>query len=93
MGFKVTVVGLGLMGGSLAKALRGWRGAEIIGVEKDLEVMALALADGAIDRAYQADEAARRAVKRRRDHSAASFGGPRFHRRIWRLRCSWLSLD
>ena len=36
MGFKITIAGLGLMGASLAKALRGWREAEIGGVEKCL---------------------------------------------------------
>lgn len=56
MGFKVTVVGLGLMGGSLAKALRGWRGASIVGVEKDKRVAEKALAEGTVDGYYLVDE-------------------------------------
>lgn len=56
MGFRVTIVGLGLMGGSLAKALRGWHDAEIIGVDNDKSVLDRALADGTIDRYYHADE-------------------------------------
>ncbi|MDR3206742.1 MAG: prephenate dehydrogenase/arogenate dehydrogenase family protein, partial [Oscillospiraceae bacterium] len=35
MGFKICVVGLGLMGGSLAMALRGFREAEIVGADSD----------------------------------------------------------
>lgn len=56
VGFKVTVVGLGLMGGSLAKALRGWRGAVITGIDSDMAVMGKALADGTIDRYYRAGD-------------------------------------
>lgn len=52
MGFKITIVGLGIMGGSLAKALRGWRNAEITGIEVDESVLSSALADGVIDRGY-----------------------------------------
>jgi len=53
---KITIVGLGLMGGSLAKALRGWRNAEIAGIDKDINVINQAIADGAIDKYYLADE-------------------------------------
>lgn len=60
MCFRVTIVGLGLIGGSLAKALRGWRDSEIIGVEKDSGVIRRALSDGAIDSGYASDEAASR---------------------------------
>lgn len=52
MGFKITIVGLGIMGGSLAKAIRGWRNAEITGIEADESVLSAALADGVIDRGY-----------------------------------------
>lgn len=56
MGFRVTIVGLGLMGGSLAKALRGWRGAAIIGVDNDKNVIYKALTDKTIDRGYLVGE-------------------------------------
>lgn len=56
MEFTVAVIGLGLMGGSMAKALRGWRNAVIIGVDKDADVVSRALADGTVDRCYVAAE-------------------------------------
>ncbi len=56
MGFKITIAGLGLMGASLAKALRGWREAEIGGVETDAEVLAKALDSGVIDKGYILNE-------------------------------------
>lgn len=56
MGFKITIAGLGLMGASLAKALRGWREAEIGGVETDAEVLAKALGSGVIDKGYILNE-------------------------------------
>lgn len=56
MGFKVTVAGLGLMGGSLAKALRGWREAVITGIDSDMAVIEKALADRTIDRYYRAGD-------------------------------------
>lgn len=56
MEFTVTVVGLGLMGGSMAKALRGWRNAIIVGVDKDADVVNQALADGTVDRCYLVGE-------------------------------------
>lgn len=46
----ITVVGLGLIGGSLAGALRG-HCAEVIGVDRDPQVVAEAIARGFIDRA------------------------------------------
>lgn len=46
----ITVVGLGLIGGSLAGALRG-HCAEVIGVDRDPQVVAEAMARGFIDRA------------------------------------------
>ncbi|WP_455600406.1 prephenate dehydrogenase [Cloacibacillus sp.] len=56
MGFKITIAGLGLMGASLAKALRGWRNAGICGVETDAAVLARAQAEGVIDKGYVLDE-------------------------------------
>jgi prephenate dehydrogenase len=49
---RVAIVGLGLMGGSLALALRAAKACrEIIGVDVDEQTVAAALASGAIDRA------------------------------------------
>lgn len=56
MEFTITIVGLGLMGGSMAKALRGWRNAVIAGVDKDTDVVSQSLADGTVDRCYLAGE-------------------------------------
>jgi prephenate dehydrogenase len=48
---RVAVVGLGLMGGSLALALRGAKACrEIIGVDRDAQAVAAAQARGAVDR-------------------------------------------
>lgn len=47
------VVGLGLMGGSYAKALRRLGVKSIIGVDTDKQVLKTALADGVIDGFYQ----------------------------------------
>jgi prephenate dehydrogenase len=49
---RVAIVGLGLMGGSLAMALRG-RCAALLGVDPDPQVTALALAQGIVDQASQ----------------------------------------
>jgi prephenate dehydrogenase len=46
---RVAIVGLGLMGGSLALALRG-RCAELLGIDPDPDALALALELGAADR-------------------------------------------
>lgn len=46
---QVTVIGLGLMGGSLAGALRG-RCRSVVGVARRVETIATALANGLIDR-------------------------------------------
>ena len=51
--FQIAVVGFGLMGGSLAYALRGFRDCEITGFDIRREVVAKALAAGAMDRAAQ----------------------------------------
>lgn len=48
----VSIVGLGLLGGSLGMALRQ-AGYEVVGWDRDAEVMALALERGAIDRAAE----------------------------------------
>lgn len=45
---KILIVGLGLIGGSLAKALRGFRNADIYGVDKNASVLKQAEADGVI---------------------------------------------
>ena len=49
---RVTVVGLGLIGGSLAGALRG-RYAAVVGVDMDAETIDLAAQRGLVDRAVQ----------------------------------------
>ncbi len=50
--FRITVVGLGLIGGSMAMALRGFKNAEIGGLDTNKETLESALASGAIDVAY-----------------------------------------
>ncbi|MHB1131698.1 MAG: prephenate dehydrogenase [Chloroflexota bacterium] len=47
---KVTIIGLGLIGGSLGKALRQLGGMEIVGHDRDGEVSATARRKGAVDR-------------------------------------------
>lgn len=49
---RVAIIGLGLMGGSLAMALRG-RCAALLGIDPDPQVTALALAQGVVDQASQ----------------------------------------
>ena len=51
--FSILVVGLGLIGGSLAKALKGFRGAVIYGVDKDKDVIRQAIADGVIASGFE----------------------------------------
>ena len=48
-GYNVSIVGLGLMGGSLAFALRGFRDCRITGYDIDAGVAAAALERGAVD--------------------------------------------
>lgn len=48
---RICIVGLGLMGGSLAMAAKGFRGAEIVGVDASEAVCAAALGAGAVARA------------------------------------------
>lgn len=47
--FNILIAGLGLMGGSLAKALRGFKNAKIFGFDASCEVINSALSDGVID--------------------------------------------
>lgn len=49
-GSKIAIIGLGLMGGSLALALRGWC-AGVYGIDSDLEVIKLALHERIVDHA------------------------------------------
>jgi prephenate dehydrogenase len=50
--FKVTIIGLGLIGGSMAMALRGFKNARIAGMDSNEKALQQALAAGAIDLAY-----------------------------------------
>lgn len=50
---KTLVVGLGLIGGSVARRLRGFHDTEIIGIDKDKRTLELALGDGVIDAGYE----------------------------------------
>lgn len=54
---KITIVGLGLIGGSLAKALRGFKNAKICGCDTDPSVLERALGEGVIDEAAQGEAA------------------------------------
>ena len=45
---KILIVGLGLIGGSLAKALSAYTDAKVVGMDKDDKTLALALDEGAI---------------------------------------------
>lgn len=54
---KITIVGLGLIGGSLAKSLRGFKNAQLCGCDTNAQVLEKALADGVIDAASQAKDA------------------------------------
>ena len=49
--YTIGIVGLGLMGASMAMALRGFRGARIIGTDLDAQVCARAPEDGTVDEA------------------------------------------
>lgn len=50
--FKVAVIGLGLIGGSMAYALRGFRKAEIVGCDTDAETRRLAVKNKAVSRVF-----------------------------------------
>lgn len=49
---KIAIIGLGLMGGSLARRLRGFHNCTIAAYNRSKESLDLALADGVIDEAY-----------------------------------------
>lgn len=56
--FKISIIGLGLIGGSVAMALRGFKNAVIIGVDTNKDTREKALCCGAVDEVYQtADKA------------------------------------
>ena len=57
---KITIIGLGLIGGSLARRLRGFHGCRIAAYDRDRESLELALSDGVIDEAYTEAGAAMR---------------------------------
>ena len=50
-GFKIAVIGLGMIGGSMAYALRGFRSAEIIGCDINKAVCRQAVKNKAVHRA------------------------------------------
>ncbi|MCL2677813.1 MAG: prephenate dehydrogenase [Clostridiales bacterium] len=50
---NITIIGLGLLGGSLAYALKGFRACRLTGFDIDGQTMQAALANGAIERAAQ----------------------------------------
>lgn len=49
---KISIIGLGLMGGSMARRLRGFHDCTIAAYNRSRESLDLALADGVIDEAY-----------------------------------------
>ncbi len=51
--FRIAVIGLGLIGGSMAYALRGFRNAAIVGCDIDKETRDLALKSRAVDEVYE----------------------------------------
>lgn len=56
----ITIVGLGLIGGSVARRIRGFKNAVIRGIDKDISTLTLAKRDGAIDEGFtEADAAVR----------------------------------
>ena len=54
--FKIAIIGLGIIGGSLAYALRGFKNALIFGCDKDSETRKKALQSGAVDSISQNPE-------------------------------------
>lgn len=48
----ISVIGLGLIGGSIARRLRSFHNAVIYGVDTDTQTLALARADGVVDRTF-----------------------------------------
>ncbi|MDR0991980.1 MAG: prephenate dehydrogenase [Ruminococcus sp.] len=55
---KICIVGLGLIGGSLAKAAKKYTEHRIIGIDTDKDVAALAISQGAVDEIADSPEAA-----------------------------------
>ena len=49
---KITIVGLGLIGGSMARRLRGFHDCKICAVNRTAETLLLAKQDGVIDEGY-----------------------------------------
>lgn len=50
--FTIAVIGLGIIGGSMAKSLRGFRGAEIVGCDLNPQTRAAAKDCGAVSRVF-----------------------------------------
>lgn len=57
-GFKIAVIGLGIIGGSAAMALKEFKNARVVGCDIDAETCAAAVACGAVDFASDSAEAA-----------------------------------
>ena len=53
---KIAIVGLGLMGGSFAKAISANTCHQVLGLDRDSETIRLALASGAISQAISPAE-------------------------------------
>lgn len=51
--FRIAIIGLGLIGGSLAYALKGYNNAEIVGCDTDSETAYLAVKNKAVSRVYE----------------------------------------
>ncbi len=49
---KIAIIGLGLIGGSIARRLRGFHDCEIVAYNRSQESLDLALADGVIDKGF-----------------------------------------
>jgi len=56
--FTISIIGLGLIGGSMALALRGYRNAYLIGVDINPKTRTMALQSGAVDEVYETAERA-----------------------------------
>ena len=53
---NIFIVGLGLIGGSLAKSLKGFKDAEIFGINRTRKYLDMAEQDGVIKKGYTLDE-------------------------------------
>ncbi|MEG1441723.1 MAG: prephenate dehydrogenase [Oscillospiraceae bacterium] len=51
--FRVAIIGLGLIGGSLAYAMRGFKNAQIVGCDMNEKTRNMALKTGAVNMAYE----------------------------------------